>query len=140
MVQIPPPLFFIMVKKSFSEKCYTLLRKVPRGRITTYREIAHALNCKSYRAVGTAMNKNPYGYPATLIGSKEKSRRSAVRGDSKRTSGFFFVPCHRVVKADGRIGKFASGTKNKIKVLKKEGIKIKNNKIVDFEKYLYKFN
>ena len=95
---------------SFNEKCYNLLRKVPKGRVTTYKEIARALKSKAYRAVGNAMNKNPYA-PA--------------------------VACHRVINSDGSIGGFASGTKNKIKMLKKEGIEIKGNKI-DLNKYLFK--
>ena len=99
-------------KKSFSEKCYELLKKVPRGKITTYKILAEKLKTKAYRAVGNAMNKNPY--------SPE-------------------VPCHRVVKSDGKVGGFESGTKNKIKMLKKEGIPIKNKRIENFKKYVYNF-
>ncbi len=101
---------------SFHSLVYDKLRKVPRGKITTYKALAKAAGSKAYRAVGTAMNKNPYGF--------------AEGGD---------VPCHRVVNSDGRVGKFASGTVNKIKILTEEGIPIKDGKIVDFEKYLYKF-
>ena len=46
--------------KTFAEKAYDLLRKVPKGRVTTYKEIAHALKTKAYRGVGQAMRKNPY--------------------------------------------------------------------------------
>jgi len=101
-----------MPEKSFSEKCYDLLRKVPRGKVTTYKIIAKKLGTKAYRAVGNAMNKNPYSPN---------------------------VPCHRVVNSDGKIGGFALGVKNKIKILEKEGIKIKNNKIENFENYVYRF-
>lgn len=97
---------------SFYEKCYSVLRKVPKGKITTYRDIAHALHSKAYRAVGTAMNKNPYAPK---------------------------VPCHRVVNSNGKVGGFFSGTHKKVAMLKKEAIKISNGKIVDFEKKLYKF-
>jgi methylated-DNA-[protein]-cysteine S-methyltransferase len=97
--------------KSFSERCYEVLKKVPKGKVTTYKEIAHALNSKAYRAVGTAMNKNPYAPK---------------------------VPCHRVVNSDGKIGKYAWGTNKKIKMLKEEGVEIKNNKI-NLKKYLHKF-
>ena len=98
-------------KKSFNERCYDILVKVPKGKVTTYKEIARKLNSKAYRAVGNAMNKNPYAPK---------------------------VPCHRVVKSNGEIGGFASGTKKKIEMLKKEGIEIKN-KNIDLKKYLYKF-
>lgn len=97
---------------SFNEKCYSLLRKVPRGKITTYKEIARALKTKAYRAVGNAMNKNPYAP---------------------------MVACHRVINSDGSIGGFASGTKTKIKMLKAEGIEIKENK-VDLGKYKWKLS
>jgi methylated-DNA-[protein]-cysteine S-methyltransferase len=46
--------------KTFSEKVYDLLRKVPEGRVTTYKELAHALGTRAYRGVGQAMKKNPY--------------------------------------------------------------------------------
>ena len=46
--------------KTFADKAYDLLRKVPKGRVTTYREIAQALGTKAYRSVGQAMRRNPY--------------------------------------------------------------------------------
>jgi len=101
-----------MKPKSFYEKCYEVLRKVPRGKVTTYKEIAHALGTRAYRVVGTAMNKNPYS-PA--------------------------VACHRVVNSNGKVGGFFSGTKTKIKMLKKEGIGVKNGKIENFNKVLWRF-
>lgn len=102
-------------KMNFSERCYKILRKVPRGKVTTYSEIARSLKSKAYRAVGNAMNKNP------------------TSGSSTGK-----VPCHRVVKSNGEVGGFASGTRKKISMLKKEGIKIVKGKI-DFNKYLHRF-
>lgn len=99
------------MKSSFNEKCYAILKKVPRGKVTTYKEIAEALNCKAYRAVGNAMRRNPYAP---------------------------HVPCHRVVKTNGKIGRFAFGVNEKIKMLKKEGIEINGGKI-DLKRYLHKF-
>jgi len=101
--------------KGFEEKCYFFLKKVPKGKVTTYKELGKAFNSKAYRAVGNAMNKNPY--PG---------------------SGKGLVPCHRVIKNTGEIGGFASGTKNKVKILKSEGIEINNGKI-NLKKYVYKF-
>ncbi len=98
---------------SFAERCYRLLRKVPKGKVTTYQELAHGLGTKAYRAVGTAMNKNPYAPQ---------------------------VPCHRVVKSDGSIGGFAHGSQKKIAMLKAEGIEIKQGRIVDFEARLKSFS
>lgn len=98
---------------SFNEKCYVLLQSIPKGKVTTYSDLAHALGCKAYRAVGNAMNKNPY--------------------DSK------IVPCHRVVNSNGNIGGYMHDINIKIKKLENEGIKIKKNKIVNFEKKRFKF-
>ena len=96
----------------FKERVYEVCSKIPKGKVSTYKSIAEKLGCKAYRAVGTALNKNPY-WPR--------------------------VPCHRVVKSNGFVGGFASGTNKKIKLLKKEGIKIKEKRILGFEKVLYKF-
>ena len=46
--------------KSFSDRVYALLKKVPEGRVTTYKEIARALGTRAYRGVGQAMKRNPY--------------------------------------------------------------------------------
>ena len=46
--------------KTFAEKAYDLLRKVPRGRVTTYKEIALALGTRAYQGVGQVMRNNPY--------------------------------------------------------------------------------
>jgi methylated-DNA-[protein]-cysteine S-methyltransferase len=95
----------------FKQKVYKLTSKIPKGKLTTYKIIANRLNTKAYRAVGNALNKN-------------KNKK---------------VPCHRVVLSSGEVGGFANGTKNKIRLLKKEGIKIKNNKIQNFKKVLFRF-
>jgi methylated-DNA-[protein]-cysteine S-methyltransferase len=94
----------------FYESCYKVLKKVPKGEVTTYREIARALNSKAYRAVGSAMHNNPYA-PV--------------------------VPCHRCINSNGNVGGFFSGAKDKIKLLKSEGVEVINNKI-DLKKYFYR--
>jgi|TARA_Y100000034_G_scaffold105413_1_gene132735 methylated-DNA-[protein]-cysteine S-methyltransferase len=104
---------------NFYEKVYGLCKKVPRGKVTSYKAIAEKLGTKAYRAVGTAMNKNPYGI--------------------LRCKGKNMVPCHRVVGNDGSLVGFAHGLKKKAELLRKEGIEIKNNKIKNFEKYLFRF-
>ena len=100
----------------FSDKVYNVTKKIPKGKVSTYRDIAKALKTKAYRAVGSALACNPYSS----------------------------VPCHRIVKSNGFIGGFQGKIKGravleKIRMLRKEGIKIKNNKIVDFDKVVYKF-
>jgi methylated-DNA-[protein]-cysteine S-methyltransferase len=44
--------------KTFFEKVYDVVRKVPEGRVTTYKEVANALGSRAYRGVGQAMKKN----------------------------------------------------------------------------------
>ena len=99
---------------SFSEKVYALCKKVPKGKVTTYKEIGKALGKRGmiYRAVGVALNKNP---------------------DAPK------VPCHRVVQSDGSVGGFAQGPRKKIALLKKEGMVIEKGKIKHFEKILFRF-
>ena len=97
---------------TFNQKCYELLSQIPDGKIVTYKQIANILNTKAYRAVGSAMAKNPNP---------------------------IIVPCHRVIKSNGSIGGYALGTKKKISLLESEGIIIKKDKIVDFKKYIYVF-
>ncbi len=117
-----------MARLTFNERCYKLLRKVPKGKVTTYKAIAKKLNTKAYRAVGNAMNKNPNAFPLTT----SKGRVGGFGSVSGKT------PCHRVINSNGELGGFAFGIKNKIKLLRQEGIEIKNNKI-DLKKYEYKF-
>ena len=87
--------------------------EVPKGQITTYGELSKAVGMKNgQRAVGKIMNKNPYPV---------------------------IIPCHRVVMSSGKVGGYAYGDHIKAKMLNDEGIEIKNGKIVDLEKKLYKF-
>ena len=95
----------------FQEKVYEIVRKVPKGKVTTYKDVSKILRKKSYRAVGNALNKNPYAPK---------------------------VPCHRVVKSNGKVGGFVKGTNKKIQILKKEGIQTEKGKI-DLKKYRFKF-
>ena len=106
-----------MVTK-FQKKIYQICKKIPRGRITTYKIVAEKMKTKAYRAIGTALNKNPYGI--------------------LKCEGKNMVPCHRIINSNGFVGGFANGIKNKIKLLKKEGIKISNNKILNLDKILTK--
>jgi len=103
----------------FENNVYEICKKVPKGKVTTYGTIAKKMKSKAYRAVGRAMNINPNGI--------------------LNCSGKGMVPCHRVVASNGHLHGFAHGLKAKARLLRKEGIKIKNNKIRDFENVLYEF-
>ena len=87
---------------SFNEKVWALTARVPRGKVVTYGDIARALGTKAYRAVGNALNKNPYA-PA--------------------------VPCHRVVGKSGSLTGFAAGVEKKRRLLEAEGIRFRGEKI-----------
>jgi len=101
-----------MLKITFPQQVYRLTALIPKGKISTYQEIARALgNPRTARAVGNALNKNPYAPQ---------------------------VPCHRVIKSNGEVGGFASGSQKKIALLEKEGITIKNKRL-SLAKYLYEF-
>ena len=99
--------------KSFSEQCYDALRLIPLGQVTTYKDIAQYLDTKAYRAVGSAMNKNPY--------PKDE------------------VPCHRVVSSSGKLGGYAFGDEKKIAMLRAEGVIVEQGKIVHFEEIHFHF-
>jgi len=102
-----------MTTLGFNKKVWQALKRIPKGKVTTYGELARYLGKpKAGRAVGNACGKNPNA-PA--------------------------VPCHRVVKSDGGLGGYAGGTNKKIKLLKKEGVAVKKLKIEEFKKILFKF-
>jgi len=97
----------------FNKKVWLALRLIPRGRVTTYKELAKYLkNPKAARAVANACGKNPDA-PA--------------------------VPCHRVIKSDGGLGGYSGGIKRKIKLLKSEGLEIKKGKVAEFKKKIYRY-
>ena len=90
-----------------------LMKKVPKGKVTTYKELAKAVHSKAYRAVGTAMKMN----------------RDPTH-----------IHCYRVVRSDGFVGRYSApgGTARKAALLKVDGIEIKNGKI-DLRRYIYRF-
>ena len=94
------------------DKVYALAKKIPKGKISTYGIIAKKTKT-SARAVGQIMKRNPY-----------KS-----------------VPCHRVVMSNTEVGGFRGKYINeKISILRKEGIIIKNSRIQNFKKVLFCFS
>jgi methylated-DNA-protein-cysteine methyltransferase-like protein len=100
--------------ESFFELVYEVARQIPKGKVTSYGAIAACLGARSSaRMVGWAMN-------------------GAGRVKPK-------VPAHRVVNRVGLLSGKHHFTPpgNMEKLLKKEGIKVKNDKIVDFEKYYW---
>ena len=123
---------------NFNEKCYEILKKVPRGKVTTYGELARAVGSpKAARAVGNAMKRNPYGFLSTGNSSKARLRsRNKKEFPVNKNPYAPEVPCHRVVGAKGEMVGFASGVDKKIKMLKEEGVEVENGR-VDLGKYFY---
>ena len=84
---------------SFAERVLKSVRNIPRGKTATYQEIARrAGSPRAYRAVGNILKKNY---------------------DPK-------VPCHRVIRSDGKTGGYNRGCVRKKILLRKEGAKLKS--------------
>lgn len=99
---------------ALQEKVWSKLEEIPKGHVTTYKELAKAVESRAVRAVATAVGKNPNA-PS--------------------------VPCHRVVLSSGAIGNYTHplGVTRKIELLKSEGVNIKKGRVVNFKEILYKF-
>ncbi|MBN1544443.1 MGMT family protein [Candidatus Woesearchaeota archaeon] len=102
----------------FNTRVWELCKRIPEGKVSTYKELARALGTVAYRAVGNALNRNPRG--------------------GWTTEGPEMIPCHRVVNSDGRVGGFARGTRKKIELLEKEGVRVSDGR-VDLKKHLFSF-
>jgi O-6-methylguanine DNA methyltransferase len=91
------------MKNNFKEKIYKIVKQIPKGSVLSYKEVAKKSGSpKAYRAVGNILNKNY----------------------NKK------IPCHRVVKSDGKPGGYNRGLKNKVALLKREGVIIRRRKVV----------
>lgn len=92
----------VSARMTFNEKVWAMCARIPAGKLATYGDIAKALNSpRAFRAVGNALNRNPYS-PA--------------------------VPCHRVVGSDGSLTGFAGGLAKKRLMLRREGVRVRNDK------------
>ena len=77
----------------FQEKVYDVIRKIPKGQVLAYKDVARlAGNPLAYRSVGNILSKNY---------------------DPR-------IPCHRVIRSDGKIGGYNRGMNQKFKLLKSE--------------------
>ncbi|MFH0969276.1 MAG: MGMT family protein [Patescibacteria group bacterium] len=89
-----------MIISNFSQKVYAVVKKIPKGKVLTYKEVAkRAGRPKAYRAVGNILSKN-------------KNPK---------------VPCHRVIRSNGKPGGYNGLISNKKKtdILRKEGAMLK---------------
>tara|TARA_Y100001934_G_C11899387_1_gene561463 strand:+ start:50 stop:331 length:282 start_codon:yes stop_codon:yes gene_type:complete len=86
-----------LIGTEFQINVWEEIKKIPKGQTRTYKEIALALKKpKSSRAVANACGKNPF---------------------------LIEIPCHRVIRSDGKLGGYSGkgGIKQKRKLLKEEG-------------------
>ena len=89
-----------LIGTEFQLKVWAYLRKIPRGSVKTYSQVAKDIGKpRAIRAVANAIGKNPYAPK---------------------------IPCHRVIRTDGSLGGYSGkgGVKTKRFLLKKEGIKL----------------
>jgi len=88
---------------TFRKKVFEIVKRIPKGKFLSYKAVAKlAGRPRAWRAVGNILNKNR---------------------DPE-------IPCHRVIRSDGKVGGFNRETKNKISLLKAEGIVIRNRRVV----------
>ncbi len=82
---------------SFKDEVLKIVAKIPKGKTLTYKKVAIlAGHPEAYRAVGNILNKN--------YNPK--------------------IPCHRVIRSDGKTGGYNRGSENKAKILKSEDFKL----------------
>ena len=94
---------FLSDKTRFEREVLVATFKIPKGKVSTYKRIAEKIGRpRAYRAVGNALHKNPLAP---------------------------IVPCHRVVRSDGKFGGQKKGAESRRKLLEKEGIPIKNGRV-----------
>mgnify|MGYP001306095567 CR=1 FL=1 len=89
----------------FQKIVWREIRRIPKGKTITYKELAIKIGKpKAYRAVANACAKNPL---------------------------LITIPCHRVIRSDGKMGGFMGkkGTERKKRLLKREGVKLNDEKI-----------
>ncbi len=80
--------------KTFKERVLDIVRKIPKGKVLTYKQVAKKAGSENAsRAVGSILKAN-----------YDKN-----------------IPCHRVIRSDGGTGEYNRGRENKIKLLRKEG-------------------
>lgn len=94
----------------FEKKVLKVIKKISNGRVATYKFVAKAVGRpRASRAIGNVLKKNPY---------------------------LIKIPCHRVIRSNGQLGGYSLGSKKKLLILKKEGIKFKANKLTNHKKIL----
>lgn len=88
----------------FQKRVYSVVARIPRGKVLSYKDVAERSGySKAFRAVGNILNRN---------------------SDPE-------IPCHRVIKSSGLVGGYRYGARRKIFLLVKEGVAVKNNRVIN---------
>ena len=100
----------------FQKNVYQVISRIPRGRVSTYKIVAAQVRCKSCRAVGQALRRNPFAPQ---------------------------VPCHRVIASDLTLGGFAgrrqgAEIRRKERMLAAEGVHFRDGRLADSRR-VFKF-
>jgi len=102
---------FLSHKTTFERTVLVAAFKIPKGKVSTYKRIANKIGKpRAHRAVANALHKNPL-YP--------------------------IVPCHRVVRSDGRFGGEKKVAQSRMRLVKEEGVPIENSKVVLSKQILF---
>ena len=87
-----------LIGTDFQIKVWNAISKIPKGKVKTYKELARSIRKpKASRAVANACGKNPFPIK---------------------------IPCHRVIRSDGRLGGYSGegGIETKREILRSEGV------------------
>ena len=100
----------------FQKMVWLEITKIPKGKTITYKELAMKIGKpKAYRAVANACAKNPL---------------------------LEIIPCHRVIREDGKMGgyKGKKGIERKKRLLKSEGVKLSNYDFIEMRYHCFVWN
>ncbi len=102
----------------FQNRVYEALKRIPKGRVSTYKLLGNYLDCGSAQAIGQALKKNPFAPE---------------------------VPCHRIIKSDLSIGGYYGATSGKritekVELLKSEGVHLDGDGRLLKKEQIYHFS
>jgi O-6-methylguanine DNA methyltransferase len=102
---------FLSDKTEFEKKVLVATFRIPTGKVSTYKRIAEKIGCpRAYRAVANALHKNPLAP---------------------------IVPCHRVIRSDGKFGGESKDAESRRKMVEQEGVPLENDQVKINDKILY---
>ena len=102
---------FLSDRTQFERDVLLATFRIPRGKVSTYKRVAGKIGRpRAYRAAGNALHRNPLAP---------------------------IVPCHRVVRSDGRFGGPTNAAEARMKHLQEEGVRVEEGRVKLTEDILY---